>query len=569
MHIEFLIARIIFRNHYSSMSGAYSTVDASGSFLANVILKKGRNEVQIYSISSENGPILVENSTKRHELEIDQSITAVTWFNDQPKSKKSGKRNHDAESNGNGNSHATASSHLAVVLASGEIWVFSPFSDSKINVISNVEKLVSLSSSSNDNCFWGLTETGLVVEINSIDNSTTRSFKFKNDSDITLVHSLRHTKGNHLLLASSTLYLVDGAKSKKQLVTEFPSEKTTIAFVQQVADNLILVARENSSLISLYNISEPLAVKNFECSGPVTGLAAIGDAFIALTHKGADVFETDGKVACIKTNSSKVAFENVFKTATGVIGVWFDANQPRFARIEDFNTAIDIDYSRNEETEEKEGSPDITLAAVDSTEISNMTPNDLLSELSALLTSKKVLKKSVLKLCSSNDDEDNIKEAIRLFSYSESCSVLVDKLFEIVSVKVLSDPTKKSTLSIWLKWLLLVHGGYISRQPTLSSNLKALQTSLDEGMKMMPRLLALQGRLQLLKSQAELRSKINQPEEYSEGETELEAFNETFNNTTNVEESIVYANGENDDFDSIDKDDEEIVNGTVFEDDEA
>ena len=194
-----------------------------------------------------------------------------------------------------------------------------------------------------------------------------------------------------------------------------------------------------------------------------------------------------------------------------------------------------------------------------------MGSEELFSQLSRLLTSEKVPKKEVLRLCSSNDNEDSIKDTIRLFSQSEKCCDLVENLFEIVSKKVASDPSRKSSLSIWLKWVLLAHGGYISKQEKLETSLALLQTSLDDGMKLMPKLLALQGRLQLLKSQAELRNKISTQtqEEESEPEDEYETFNETFNNTTNIEESVVYANGENDDdFDSIEQKDE---NGPVPE----
>lgn len=557
------------------MSAAYSQVDASGAFLANAILKNGRNEVQIYPISDQNGAIVVELLIKKHELQIDQGIQAISWFNDQPqRKKKNSKRSHGAE---NGNGHVSVNSLLAVALENGEILVLSPFKDDPVSIISTVDRLVSVTSSATENCFWGLTDAASVVEINCVENSVVKSFQFKNDPSVSKIHHIRY-KGKHnspasqyLVLSSSQAYLVDGSKSRKQLVAEFPAEKAPIAFVQQSRANesLLFVATENSNSISVYNTSESSQKPHLlQCQGAVTGLLVLQDSIVAFSQKGATVFSPElERVAFLRTNFPEVVFENVLATPSGVAGVWYDGNQPRFVHIGELSgdKKVEIDHRNNTEKEE---SPDITFAATEAAEIANVAPAELFARLLELLTHSKVLKKNVIKLCSSNDSEDNIKETIRLFSHSESCSVLVNNLFGIVSTKVAGDPTRKSSLSIWLKWLLLAHGGYISRQEELSDNLKALQGSLDEGMQMMARLLALQGRLQLLRSQAELRNKIVSDDEQSEDETELEAFNETFNNTTNIEESIVYANGETDDFDSIDKEEEEIVNGTAYDDEE-
>ncbi|KAG2735954.1 hypothetical protein G9P44_000044 [Scheffersomyces stipitis] len=70
-----------------------------------------------------------------------------------------------------------------------------------------------------------------------------------------------------------------------------------------------------------------------------------------------------------------------------------------------------------------------------------------------------------------------------------------------------------------------------------SKNLKNLQSESNNGIKSLPHLLALQGRLQLLKSQSELRSRISTLNIETNDDIEDD----------NDNESIVYANGENDD----------------------
>ena len=60
-----------------------------------------------------------------------------------------------------------------------------------------------------------------------------------------------------------------------------------------------------------------------------------------------------------------------------------------------------------------------------------------------------------------------------------------------------------------------------------------------------------------MKSQAELRTRVNDESGSDHEQTELDQLNDTFN-TTNIEESVVYANGENDDFEDAP---EEFANG--------
>lgn len=583
------------------MSGAYSQVDASGSYLANVILKNGRNEIQIYPISLHPGTLVVENLIKRYEQDIDLNVVCVSWFNDaaETETPKKGKRKSaEPEANGNGHSNGCKSTNsmLAVGLANGDIMVFSPFKDEAATTISSIEKSVSLARSSSAGRFWALSDGSSVTEYDAISSSVVKSFKFaKTDAQVSSIYhtDFRPLKlaGSVLLLASLAMYMVDGSKARKQLVAELAQETSTgsgaleslqnIACILLVSSSVVAVARHQSSTLILHDLANPANEPySFECkTGTITRVEFLNSQVgVVFGENGAEVLKLDQGVvsstAMLRTNHPDIFFENIFYSASnGIVGVWYDCNQPRFVKISDDihfegTYEISIDYNRVKAAELDAPTPDLTFVVTESADINNIEPGQLFTELSDLLLSEKVSKKNVIKLCSSNNDEEHIKDTIRLFSQAGNCPMLVENLFLIISHKVASDVSKKSSLSIWLKWLLLAHGGYISKQEKLADSLKSLQSSLDDGMKMMPKLLALQGRLQLLKSQAELREKIknqNQDEVVeSEGETEYDTFNDTFNNnTTNIEESIVYANGENDDdFDSISA---EVENGTVEE----
>lgn len=570
------------------MSGAYSQVDASGSYLANVILKNGRNEVQTYPISHREGALVDESMIKRHELEPEQIVSCVAWFNDvaalvTPKKSKKRTADDSAPRNGEGNGALATHSLLAVALETGETFVFSPLTDAPVAQIAT-GKLVSLTRARGENRFWGLSEDASLLQIHTLEG-VEKTVKFaKTDADVALVNQILYrpkkssSSAELMLLASTNLYMVDGSKSRKNVLAEFEAKKDagSVAFIFPL-DSFVAVARDLSSTLSIYDLSEPSALPRIlHCKGSnITRLASLSpDLLMAFTEHGAEVFsladlQRTEPSAFIKTDHNETQFENVISTsANGVVGVWYDGNQPQFAKVSESTSlegecTVPISHPSENATQENDNSE--VPFAVEETVITNVGSEELFSQLSHLLTSEKVPKKEVLRLCSSNDNEDSIKDTIRLFSQSEKCCDLVENLFEIVSKKVASDPSRKSSLSIWLKWVLLAHGGYISKQEKLETSLALLQTSLDDGMKLMPKLLALQGRLQLLKSQAELRNKISTQtqEEESEPEDEYETFNETFNNTTNIEESVVYANGENDDdFDSIEQKDE---NGPVPE----
>lgn len=580
------------------MSGAYSKVDASGAYLANVILKNGRNEVQIYPIAQHPGPLVVENLIKRFELDLDQKVICAAWISESTGAETPSKSKRKADgadaqlSNGtlNGNGHSnghSSSSLLAVALANGNVLVFSPFKDDAAHTITCIDSCVSLTQSASSGRFWALSDSQVVSEVDIVNNTVVKQLKLgKIDAEVARIwqsdYALRKLSGPALLVASSKVHLVDGSKTKKHVVGELAQEGsdestlTPISSFLAVSRSVVALARELSPTLILHDLakpgSEPVAFES-KC-GSISRVEFLNSTTgVIFGAEGAEVVTFNGDIAScavLNTNHPDIFFENIFYAAeNGVIGVWYDGNQPRFVKLSDDinflgHYVISIDY-RARTADPDVSTPDITFVASESTSINNLAPGELFSELSRLLLAEVVSKKSVIKLCSSNDLEDNIKHTIRLFSQTGDCPVLVSKLFQIISHKVASETSKKSSLSTWLKWLLLAHGGYISKQGKLADELRYLQGRLDDGMKMMPKLSALQGRLQLLKSQAELREKIKnqsveEEKEESGGESEHETFNDTFNNTTNIEELIVYMNGENDDdFDSISAD----INGSI------
>ena len=172
------------------------------------------------------------------------------------------------------------------------------------------------------------------------------------------------------------------------------------------------------------------------------------------------------------------------------------------------------------------------------TEIKNIPSEILFDKIRSHLQEPEKL----IHLCSTNNDEASIKEVVKSFSAEENGLESISKLYEIVSHEVASKPDDTAVLALWLKWILLTHGGALSKSGDHYSDFKQLQKGLSKGMEQMPQLLALQGRLQLLRAQAQLRDTLIEVEEPEE---------------VGRESSVVYANGEDDDEIDEDEEDEE------------
>lgn len=543
---------------------AFSTADASGSFVASVILKKARNEVQIRVFPGENGQVS-DDLVQRFDLDALATITSVAWFNDvvqQPK--KKGKK-RAAEANGSAVNTAANGPEglLAVVLDNAEVLVLSPYSDTPVHRITELKQVFLVAGSRNSSSFWAHIPNGLIEY--SISSQSISTFIKVPKTSYTCIQHLAGSKDT-VAVGSLTVQFVDPAK---KLFTGKIQVDGTVSAIQQ-AGSYLYVALEGSNTLSVYDVKSHEHIAGLECAGEISKLNKISESQVAaISATSTEIFTgTD------LTTTLQGAVENFFAQKSAYVAVLYDRNQPEFEAIAELKDHMEIQTkpSKKKKTK-KESTPDVALDSTKPVEIDNLPPLELYSKLSGLITAKKVLKTKVLRLCASNDDEENIKETFRLFSQSDDRELLVKHLFSIVSLKVAADPLSKSLLSIWLKWILLTHGGYILKQDLLRDNLKKLQRSFEDGMTMMSRLLALQGRLQLLKSHAEFRSQVAEAEEQqaeldSEDEYDDEDENTLADQSANVEELIVYANGENDDFDSVDNVDESFPGEEEISDDD-
>lgn len=565
--------------------------DQSGKYFASVISKNGRNEVQIFTIGDSMSS--TSESVVKHELEQSAKVKSVCWAYEDEKKVASKKRKAADESISSNGSRATKS-YFVVSLEGGELYVFNPIGSSPKSYASS--GLIAPSWKNNASV-WSVQEN-TIHEVSVVSGKLTKSLKVEEEKSYRLVHSVE----NELLLVllageAGSLYLVDASKTtKKCLISKFIGSSSDIQSIDQskVNSEVFAIVRESDPMVYLYSINggeEPVGKLNVE-SDEVDAVKFVSsndedeeEYLFAFTKEGIKVFDVTSNAQVGQITVSGSIFKDISKLEDGrLVGVWYDKNEPRFEIIHKVAGQVVIgeeaeEEDDDEEVEDIEANSDTDneydeelLLARKKQVTKNISADELYSKLSKLLNNHTSNKEKIVELCSQNDNENNIKQSLKLFSTDLENSQLIKNFFDVVSKEVSQHPTRTKPLSIWLKWSLLTHGGYIANQADQKDNLKNLQKGLSNGMKLMPKLLSLQGRLNLLKSQMELRNRISSNEslEYDE-EADITEEGNTVNETTmNGEDTIIYANGETDDFvlNGEEDDEDEVVEGEVEEEDE-
>ncbi|KAH8147867.1 uncharacterized protein LAJ45_07968 [Morchella importuna] len=121
----------------------------------------------------------------------------------------------------------------------------------------------------------------------------------------------------------------------------------------------------------------------------------------------------------------------------------------------------------------------------------------------------------LLESCLHVTDSPSILATVRRLS-----SPLAVALLERLAERIARRPGRAGSLGVWVRWTLVAHGGYLVSLPDLMSTLAGLYSTLNSRAGALPRLLALQGRLDMLRAQVDLRKVMRGDEEAGESEKE-------------------------------------------------
>lgn len=551
-----------------AMQSLATVVDSSQRYIANIISKNGRNEIQIYpveQVGQAGDELATANLAVRIELEAEEHIERVRWVQDidsfAGKKKASRKRNADDREV---EEDTEGSIYLFAILENSNIICISPNSNQILTTIENGDeshKILDLESC-NTSTVWTIGENGKLREVVVSTGKIKKEVQLTNvDNNVSQIASIKKSaRQNMFLLGSSSLYLVDPSKKKPVVDIESSQNATITQIVESIVrPDHVYVTREGANTIEIYQIT-PTSIAS------INSITIEGDAITAirlsashddgrelllvLTTEGVEVFSLNkesGALEALNIITTNVRTSPLVtfvpqKNTPSYVGLWYDGNEPRFTKFEtDFTKDIELEILQKNGNDVDMNSKDETVLVPEYAKIHNLDAGKLLAQLQDLLAQNlsEQVDAEVIGLCETNDDEDRIKEIIKTLGSSLETSAFATKLFAVISKAVAADPASGSSLSVWLKWILLANGGHIAKQPEQYENVKNLQQGLSDGMKMVPRLLALQGRLQLLKAQADLRSRI--------GTEDNEDFSVLNDDDNGKEDTLLYANGEDDD----------------------
>lgn len=157
-------------------------------------------------------------------------------------------------------------------------------------------------------------------------------------------------------------------------------------------------------------------------------------------------------------------------------------------------------------------------------------------------------------------NEENIKVSVKRLESSQAV-VLLERLAD----KIARSPGRAGQLMVWIKWTLIAHGGYLVSVPNLAKSLSSLHLTLSNKVGMLPRLLTLQGRVEMLRTQLQMRREITQ--QMNGTVTDEVEEDSDIDSDVDYVEDVVIVNGE-EDYEEDDEEEEEAEDEEEEDDDE-
>ncbi|KAG7661239.1 UTP9 [[Candida] subhashii] len=509
-----------------------------GHYVACIISRSGKNEIRFYELKEVNEEV---NSTIKGSVFVEDEIVDAVWTStDLQVSKKKRSLNGSQKETSNYDV-------LVVVLGNGELLSLSPSSSTVISKVSLDDKINKLIKAHQDS-IWALTADGKhVIKYSMRDQSVVK--KYQLPASVNTVEILTGTKlrgkSQYLALAASNILIGKLSKNKFVKDNEFKLESSgkisSIIQLEQSSDLIAFVS--NSKELYVVDVSKGNKARKVPCDHPIDNISTL-----TFENKEYIVIKTN---ECIQLIDVEEEEEEVVKSITandtisGVISVDGLRLVGIFKRGNDL-AAVGIDWESSDKSivlniegtssNQNESLSKTKIFVPEAEETRDIEADEALEKLLSILGEKEINKQAVANVCATTKNADTIKEVVKNLATGENkVSGCIEKLYAVANEEVAKDASSSESFGIWLKWILLTYGGAIAKQSNELDNLRNLQNQLSQGLKILPNLIAIQGRLQLLKLQAEVR------------ENQISNQDGESNENKDQEEDIIYANGEGDD----------------------
>lgn len=455
--------------------------------------------------------------------------------------------------------------YLVNSFPAGKIVIFSGNGKNNIvNIIQNKHDLLFLDT--RDSFIWILDSDKTVKKFTYLQNKPLKTFHLsdgKNDQITNFeVHPLLDNQDYITILTDSNVFVIDPSKRRATTVAKFNLFGPLCTSIFKDGSKIIIADIEK---ISVFDISTKQLIKEWKIQSE--NVKIINDKFIiALTVYGKLVcmsLDDDEIVSTISVNESEII--DYTEMSNGLLLSWLNINEPKFefvdlSKITQENEIVIDNGSIEDETEtliDNKSTKEKDEANDDSKNIVNEEESGVDKD-KLIQVEQDELSKSLLSALDSESNETLISDLLLSNDWEElkierfivtklSSDFQIQKLLNIISKSIKSNPRNKSSLPfIWLKLLLTLKDitTYSKNSKYSKHNTKTIRhvrSTLKSSSDSLSVLLALQGKLELLKSQASLRKSMlqlnlddKQENNVSEGEEE--------------EENMVYVNGEADTF---------------------
>ena len=549
--------------------------DNSGQYFANVISRPGRNEIQLFNIVKALDASGTEDSlpisSQALQISTEESVSSIEWCYSNPVSAAltpSKKRSSGSSANSTPNGKANGSSrslYLLIACEGGNVLTYSPEVSEVVFKVESDLPNANISSSekkTGKNSFWvvknQLPEL-LEYQLGSSNNKPVKTVNLEHEVSIAVSVKSKGRSQIILVAKGPEISLLDVLKAT-QPVEVIKFQSADVGSIIQIrthnteSSTIVAVLRENSSKIEVFDIKSAQPIAFAQASDNVKGIKFVGSSLLAFASSGVDIFDVEGETvnsearAHLRTSQANTPIQDVVvspEDENKLVVAWYNENEPFFAAVE-WNASISgeivVQNSIQSGLDDVYDEEDLPIRKVKVNNISGEVLKSLIEENLSKLNYLKRAASTVLEVCQENADASNIKAVVQDLS-----DTAVVNLFTIVSEEVAQKASRTPNLAIWLKWLLLAHGGNLVQSTDRVENLKSLQKGLDSGLQLLPKLLAFRGRLSMLKQQQELRNAVEDDEDLKEENGEIENVDDSvLVDHSMQEESIIFANGEND-----------------------
>ncbi len=617
-----------------------SGFDPTGQFFAAVSSKFDRHQLHFHSVSTDN--LVKTKLVKDFiDFGKHKKVTSLSWIaveTDQnlveKSSKSKRKRSSSFKKDNNDNLlQKNITSNLIIGFDNGELINYNPF-DSSSPIIFKDTKVTKGSkspisdispSSTSVNSVWSSNSTSKIIEWDIKTGEIIRKIQTGKKTKIKSLKSILINNEEKLItLCSTVISIIDPANpTKPEIKLAFPisNKITNFSILDDNKSDLIFGTKESSQLISVFSISKQGLSTTLNAQSNILSIIKSATSTSNKNKKNNNNSENQTLVAAItqdskleifdlETNVSFVQLElpqslvladAILFSSDEVILAVYDKRQiiVKFSKVslkqgtKYKSNTIKVSTEHIEEAVSKDAAndteKDVTSKNVNDNNDVQMKEVSIIEETSdtssLLLTLTNALKNDNNSLIDSilinQTDESIIKPTILKIESQQAVLLL-----KILVYKISNDPTNLNTknLNIWLKYLLIAHAGYLKNSDnksdllTVLKPLKDLHSNLVKTQNLLPDILSLQGRFNLLKAQQDLRKNVEKiktntsnNKKYNRKEIGKEIGKEIEKENDNVTEEM-YINGEVDDIEEtfsedLDENEEEVSNSESEDDD--